>query len=420
VVGGRRDDDTRSAASAALRLGARERRLLSAILFTTILIDFVGFSILIPVLPIYAQTLGASETEIGLMLALYSLGLVLFLPVWGWISDRVGRRPVLLVCLLGTAVSFAWLALADTIWEIYAARALGGFFGASIGTAQAYMTDITDESERAHGMGLIGAAFGIGFVLGNLLGGVLQAIQPGLPFYATAGAALASCVLAFFWLPESRPAASGPVSWARLGRSLVPAPILVVAAAHDNRTRLYLYLFFHIFLCFSTLEAMFALYAHRRFGWSEWNVGLFMAYVGTVIGLVQGVGIRRLTLRYSEAALVRAGLLLTGSGMVALPFAANLPALAVVASVLAIGNGIAFPAFTSLFTKACGTEEAGEALGQSQAMAQTGRTLGALTAGWVLERIAPGAPFVLGGVGMLGALAIFLAAARLLVPRADP
>jgi predicted MFS family arabinose efflux permease len=106
--------------------------------------------------------------------------------------------------------------------------------------------------------------------------------------------------------------------------------------------------------------------------------------------------------------------------MVALPFADNLPALAGVASVLAVGNGIAFPAFTSLFTKACGADEAGEALGQSQAMAQTGRTLGALTAGWVLERIAPGAPFVLGGVGMLGALAIFLAAARLLVPRPDP
>ncbi len=420
MVGGRLDDDTRSAADAGPRLGTRRRRLQSAILFTTILIDFVGFSILIPVLPIYAQTLGASETEIGLMLALYSLGLVLFLPVWGWISDRVGRRPVLLVCLLGTALSFAWLALADTIWEIYAARALGGFFGASIGTAQAYMTDITDESERAHGMGLIGAAFGIGFVLGNLLGGSLQAIRPGLPFYATAGAALASFALAIFFLHESRAAGRGPVSWARLRRSLVPAPILVIAAAHDNRTRLYLYLFFHIFLCFSTLEAMFALYAHQSFGWNEWNVGLFMAYVGTVMGLVQGVGIRRLTLRYSEATLVRAGLTLTGTGMVALPFATSLATLGLVTTALAVGNGIAFPAFTSLFTKVCGADEAGEALGQSQAMAQTGRTLGALGAGWVLERISPGAPFVLGGLGMLGALAIFLIAAPLLVPRSNP
>ena len=137
----------------------RSPRLVSAILFSIILIDFIGFSILIPVLPLYAQELGASPTEVGLMLALYSLGLVVFLPVWGWISDHIGRRPVLLVCLLGTAASFALLAVAETITAIYVARALGGFFGASIGTAQAYMTDITDEENRTRGMGLIGAAF---------------------------------------------------------------------------------------------------------------------------------------------------------------------------------------------------------------------------------------------------------------------
>jgi MFS family permease len=398
---------------------APSRTLLAGILFTTILIDFVGFSILIPVLPLYAQKLGASETQVGLMLALYSLGLVLFLPVWGWISDRIGRRPVLLVCLLGTAVSFAWLAVADTIWEVYLSRALGGFFGASIGTAQAYMTDITDEADRAHGMGLIGAAFGIGFVLGNLLGGALQAVQPGLPFYATAGLALASFALAIFFLPESRPPDGGPVRWERLGRSLIPAPLLVVAAAHDNRTRLYLYLFFHLFLSFSALEAMFALYAYRRFEWSEWDVGVFMAYVGSVIGVTQLVLIRRLSQSFGEVPLVLAGLAITGAMMIALPFATTLPLLLVVGAALAFGNGIAFPTFTSLFTKACGSAEAGEALGQSQAMAQTGRTLGALCAGWVLERIAPGAPFVLGGLGILSALAIFAAAAPLLVPRTN-
>ena len=145
------------------------RRLVEGIIFAPILIDFVGFSILIPVLPLYAQQLGASELEVGMMLARYSLGLVLFLPVWGWISDRIGRRPVLLICLLGTASSFAMLSVASSVYEIYFARALGGFFGASIGTAQAYMTDITDRDDRAGGMGIIGGAFGIGFVLGNAL-----------------------------------------------------------------------------------------------------------------------------------------------------------------------------------------------------------------------------------------------------------
>jgi predicted MFS family arabinose efflux permease len=210
------------------------------------------------------------------------------------------------------------------------------------------------------------------------------------------------------------------VSWRRLARSLVPAPLLVAAAAHDNRTRLYLYLFFHLFLSFSALEAMFALYAYRRFAWTEWDVGIFMAYVGSVIGVTQGLLIRRLAQSFGEVQLVFAGLGITGAMMIALPFATSLPLLLVVGAALAFGNGIAFPTFTSLFTKACGAQEAGEALGQSQAMAQTGRTLGALGAGWVLERISPGAPFVLGGIGILSALAIFVAAAPLLVPRAEP
>jgi MFS family permease len=391
--------------------------LTRAIIFATILIDFVGFSILIPVLPLYARDLGASETEIGLLLALYSLGLVVFLPLWGWISDRVGRRPVLLVCLLGTAGAFAFLAVADGLTELYLARALGGFFGASIGTAQAYMADITDPDERARGMGLIGAAFGVGFVLGNVLGGTLQSLYPGLPFYAAAALSLLNWGLAALFLPESRQPQETAKPWAGLGRSLIPAPVLLAVTVHDQRTRLYLYLFFHIFLSFSALEAMFALYSSRRFGWTEWDVGLYMAYLGIVIGATQGFLIGRLTRAFGEPALVVAGLALTGVAMMALPLARSLPTLCLAGGVIAFGNGIAFPAFTSLFTKACGSHEAGETLGQSQAMGQTGRTLGALASGWVLERVSLGAPFFLGGIGMLGALGIFLIGMRLLVPR---
>jgi DHA1 family tetracycline resistance protein-like MFS transporter len=395
------------------------RRMIRGILFATILIDIAGFSILIPVLPLFATQLGATGQQVALMLALHSLGLVLFSPVWGWVSDRIGRRPVLILCLAGTAASFALLAVANTIEGIYVARALGGFFAASVGTAQAYMTDITEHHERAEGIGLIGAAFGLGFIAGNVLGGTLAAVNPGLPFWTTAGLAFANCALAIPFLPESRPPGTR-ASWSKLGRALIPVPVLLAATVHRNRTRVYLYLFFHVFLFFSALEAMFTLYANARFGWNELQAGLFMAYIGVVIAATQGLAIGRLTRTYGEVRLVLAGLALTGGCMILFPLAVSLPAMMGIGGLVAFGNGIAFPAFTSLFTKVCGEDEAGESLGQGNAMAQTGRTIGALAAGWVFVTVSPSAVFVIGGIGILAAFIVFFAGLRLLVPRRGP
>ena len=395
-----------------MTMDKRRSRIVEAIIFATILIDFVGFSILIPVLPLYADALGASQFEVGLMVALYTGGMVIFLPIWGWVSDRIGRRPVLLLCLLGTAASFALLAVASSVGEIYVARALGGFFGASVGTAQAYMTDITDADDRARGMGLIGAAFGIGFVLGNLLGGYLEE----LAFWATAALAISNFGLAYLFLPESRQPDRGSRDWRGLGRAVIPTPILVWRGAESARTRIYMFLFFQVFLSFSTLEAMFALYANRRFDWHEWDIALYLSYVGLVIGITQGLLIGRLTRVFGEVLPVIAGLAIMGGGMLALPFAPEGPWLIAIGGLLAFGNGIALPAFTSLFSKVCGSEYAGEALGQSQVMAQTGRTLGALAGGWVMQSLGLGAPFLLGAIGTALALLVFLASLRLLVP----
>ncbi len=390
-----------------------------ALIFATILLDFVGFSILIPVLPLYAEDLGASKIEVGLLLSLDSIGLVLFLPFWGWVSDRIGRRPVILVCLLGTAAYFGLLAVARTIPEIYLARALGGFFGASIGTAQAYITDITTPEDRARGMGLIGAAFGLGFVLGNVIGGVLHEVHPKAPFYTTGAIALANFVAAFFLLPESRPSHPTIGSLRGLGRALIPTPIQLFAGAHSNRTRLYLYLFFHIFAAFSALEAMFPLWARERFGWGTLQIGLFLGYLGVVISATQGLLIGRLSQRYSEVPLVILGLAFTGGAMMLLPATYSLGTLMIVGGVLAFGNGIAFPTFTSLFSKVCGVDDAGEFLGHSQSMAQTGRALGPYWGGWAMGSIGGGAPLFLGGLGVLAALGIFLAGRSVLVPRPE-
>ncbi|MEX2207419.1 MAG: MFS transporter [Myxococcota bacterium] len=394
------------------------RRLAIGVIFTTILIDFIGFSILIPVLPRFAETLGIDAFHIGLITALYALGLVLFLPLWGWVSDRVGRRPVLLVSLLGTAFSFVLLATADTLGTVLFARFLGGFFGASIGTAQAYMTDLTDEESRAQGMGVIGAASGIGIVLGTALGGLLGSVDPSLPFYATAGVAAANFVLAAFALPESKAAVPAQSGLSGLMRVLIPAPLLVAASVHGRKQRLYLYLFLHIFFAFSAIESMFPLYAAARFGWGELQVGLFMAAVCLVLGGSQVLLVGRISRAWGEPAMTLVGLGILGAGLAGLSVSYSVLTLTPCAIAVALGGGIAFPAFTSLFSKVCGAHEAGEAMSQSQAMVHTGRTLGALCWGWVFVTAGSGAPFLFAGIALAGALGLFLLGSRVLLPQA--
>lgn len=385
------------------------------IVFTTILIDFIGFSVLIPVLPLFAERLGATPVDVGLLLTVYALAQLLFLPAWGWFSDRVGRRPVILTSLFGTALSFVLLALAGSLATVYAARALAGFFAASIGTAQAVVTDVTPSSERARGMGLIGAAFGAGFVVGPMLGGLLAAVDERLPFYAVAALAAANCAAAWMRLPESRPPEAPRPGYASLVRSLVPTPIRLAAAVHERRIGLYLYLFFHIFTAFSALEAMFTLYIAQRFGLGEWEAGKIFAWIGLFISLTQGFLVGRLAVRFSEVSLVIAGLVTTAAGLIAIAFVPSYSWFYVVGPLIAVGNGISFPSFTSLYSQACERDQAGELLGQSQSMVTTGRVVGPVWAGFAMGAIALEAPFVIAGLLMLGGCGIFAASRATLV-----
>ncbi len=392
-------------------------RIAAAVIFTTILIDFMGFSILLPVLPEFVRGLGEESFHVPLITSLYALGLVLFLPLWGWISDRVGRRPVLLVSLLGTAFSFALLAGADSLESVYLARFLGGFSGASIGTAQAYMTDLTDVETRAEGMGLLGAATGLGLVLGAALGGTLAYVSPTLPFWATAGVAALNFGLAAWTLPESRPAEPAAVGWHGFARVLVPAPVLVAASVHSNQTRLYLYLFLHIFFAFSAIEAMFPLFAEARFGWNELQIGLFMALVGAALCATQGLAVGRLSRAWGEGPTTMVGLGIMAASTLCLSLSYELSWLIPSGLGLAVGAGLALPTLTSLFSKVCGEHEAGEYLSQSQAMVHTGRMIGSFCWGWVFYSVGAGAPFLFSGLSTLAALVIFVAGARVLLPK---
>jgi multidrug resistance protein len=385
------------------------------VIFATILIDFVGFSVLIPILPLFAESLGATPVQVALLLTLYALAQLLFSPVWGWVSDRVGRRPVILVSLAGTVLSFLVLAFARSTGALYAARVLAGFFAATIGTAQAVVTDVTRAEDRARGMAVIGAAFGAGMIVGPMLGGLLSELGAKAPFYGVAVLAAANLALAWTRLPETRPAGLASPGGFELLRALVPTPLRLLAAVHERRIALFLYLFFHLFTAFAVLEALITLYVGRLFGASMLDVGLLFAWIGVVLVLTQAVALRRLARRLDEAQLVAIGLAAMGGGLAALPALPGFGWFFAAGAVIAVGNGIAIPAFTSLYSKACRAEQAGELLGQSQAMATTGRIVGPICGGALMQSLSPGAPFVAAGAMMLAALALFRAARGVLV-----
>jgi multidrug resistance protein len=385
------------------------------VVFTTVLIDFIGFSVLFPVLPLYADRLGATPFQVGLILTLYALTQLLFLPVWGWISDRVGRRPVLLVSLLGTAVSFLLLAVVDTVNGIYVARALSGIFAASIGTAQAVVTDVTAPEERARGMGILGAAFGAGMVVGPMLGGLLASVDEVLPFQAIAVLALANFGVAWWRLPESRPPVLARRPWSELAASFVPTPVRLLLAVHERRIGLYLYLFFHVFTAFAVLESMITLYLGRRFGADPLDAALVFAWIGVVLAITQGFLLRGLVTRFGELSLVLVGLIAMAVGIGGVPAAPSMGWFFVLGPLIAFGNGVAFPAFTSLYSQACRAGHAGELLGQSQSMATTGRIVAPLAAGWLMGEVSVGAPFVASALLMAVACVLVLAARPILL-----
>ena len=390
-------------------------RTVMLVVFTTILIDFIGYTVLIPVLPLFAEKLGASGFQVALILTVYALAQLLFLPAWGWVSDRIGRRPVILFSLFGTVCSFVALAFADSIGMIYLARALAGFFAASIGTAQAVVTDVTSPSERASGMGIIGAAFGAGLVVGPILGGLTAEIDEKAPFYAVAILAGLNFIVAWIRLPESRPPSLRKPGWLDLRRSLIPTPVRLVMLVHDRRIALFLYLFFHIFSAFAVLEALTTLFAGKRFGMGALDIGLLFMWIGVVLFITQGLLLRRIVNSVGEPTLVAIGLVAMGAGLAGLAFAPSFNWFYPIGSLIAFGNGITFPSFTSLYSKACASDNAGELLGQSQAMATTGRILGPMLGGYIMDRFSLEAPFLIAGALMIAALILFESFRRVLV-----
>jgi DHA1 family tetracycline resistance protein-like MFS transporter len=378
-----------------------------AILLLIIFIDLVGFGVVIPLLPYYALNFHATPLEVTSMMACYSFAQFFSSPIWGRISDRFGRRPVLLVSLSASVLSYLWLGFADALWMLFAARLLSGAGAGNIAAAQAYITDVTPPEKRAKGMGMIGAAFGLGFTVGPAIGGLLAGSNPDAaalarPAFAAASLSVLALVLAFLLLkeslsPELRGLANRPGRWA-LAQDAFGRPLL----------RHLIVLFFLTTCAFAGLESTFALWATSVFGWGPRQIGWIFFFVGLVLAAVQGGLIRWLTSRFGEARLTTYGAGLLVLGLAGLPFSLGLAAVLAVMALLSLGLGCLNPSVTSLVSREAGADERGGILGVNQSAQSLARILGPALAGAVYTAGGRDTPYYVGAIIMVAVVAMAL------------
>ena len=376
----------------------KSRRALT-ILFVIVFIDLVGFGMVIPVMPLYAERLGASAAWVGLLSTIYSAMQFIFAPVWGRLSDRIGRRPVLLVSIAMTAVAFAIYGFADSFAVLLVSRAFAGVATANIAIAQAYVADVTAPEQRAKGMGMIGAAFGLGFVLGPAIGGLLSSWSLSAPGFAAASLAALNGVAAWFMLPEPEHRGAAPQ------RASVAA--LRGEIAKPGIRRLLLCYFLTI-LAFSAMEGTYSLLAKHRVGLTERGVSYLFTYIGVIVVVVQGGLVGPLTRRFGEKRLLVIGLALQAVSLAGLAVAQGLPGIVVATAPLAIGSGLSSPAISALISRHSAADDQGGTLGLGQSAAAFGRILGPVAGTTTFSRFSPAFPYVAGAMvmavaGLIGA-----------------
>ncbi len=376
------------------------------VVFLTVVLDLVGFGIVIPLLPFYAESFAASALQVTLLMACYSLAQFVAAPLWGRLSDRVGRRPVMLVSVGLTAVMLAGFAASNSLALLFLFRTLHGAMTANISTAQACMADLTTPENRAKGMGLIGAGFGIGFTLGPFIGGELAETSLTLPLWLAAGLSAINFLLALRWLPETLHAGSTPST-----RSIAPAALWGAVTA--PAIGLCIALTFVQVFSFALMESTFTLFASHTHGMSPADIGRLFGLVGIIGIVVQGGLIGRLVKRFGERPLVPFGLGLLTLGIVALPTAPPGYALAIVFALLAVGQGLATPSLQSLISRSATASDQGSVLGTTQSISALARATGPAVGGVLFTSGSPSMPFYAAGVLLIGAVALaFPATAR--------
>jgi MFS family permease len=361
-------------------------------------LDLVGFGIVLPILPLYAERFDAGPFTVGLLVASFSLAQFTFSPLWGGVSDRIGRKPVLVLSLAGTAVASLVTGLAGTLWLLFLGRIVDGISGASVSVAQASVTDLAAPDDRPRLLGLLGAAFGLGFVAGPAIGALAALGGPHVPFLVAAAIAGVNAVVAAVRLPETRRPALSRGSSRPSGRD--PLERLAARALRRDLSGLLLVAFTSL-VAFSAFEATFALFGERRLGLRIASTGLVFTVIGVLISVVNGAVVAPVVRWLGEPGTLRLGLVLNACGLLVLPFVHSLPALAPALVLLCTGQGFVTPTLAATVAGRVDDDRRGAALGLQQSAGGLARVVGPVLGGLAFARVGVSAPFVL-GVLLLG------------------
>lgn len=389
-----------------------------ATVFLVVMIDLLGFGIVLPLLPFYAQEFQASAITIGLLYSVYSFMQLIFSPIWGSLSDRIGRRPIMLLSTFGAVIAYIIFGFAGTLSVLFISRVVAGIMGGNISTAQAYIADVTSTEDRAKGMGLIGAAFGIGFVVGpatatllisdtfhgfiaavgfDSVAGWMRLNRYALPGFFAALLSFCSFLMVLFRLPETvdknrdrpavarRPSVFSSQFWRRLSeqRGVAARGLLIPLVIG----------FFLLSFGESSLYSAFPLFAESQLAMSAEEVGIQFFWIGIIVVIVQGFLIKPLTIRFREESLFLTGNILMVAGLMMIPFAGNMVTLALFLGLMALGKSLNTPTITSLISQEADPENVGAVMGTAQGLSGLGRMIGP-TWGGALFAVQFGLPFV--------------------------
>ncbi|MBP5974895.1 MFS transporter [Brasilonema sp. CT11] len=380
------------------------------VLFLTLLFDLVSFGTVIPLVPLYAEHFGANPSQATMAVAVYSLMQLFFAPVWGSLSDRYGRRPVFLLVLLGTVIAYIFLGIANSFWLLFAARSFAGAMAGNIAIAQAYIADITTPTNRSGGMGRIGAAFGLGFIIGPMIGGILagaqlQSLNFQLPSFFAAGSSLFALFIALTFLPETLNS-KNKANTRTQGQHQHLVNLLKVL--QRPQVGLLVFLYFLISFALSGIDATLALWGKREFSWGLQQIGYLFALMGLLNTCVQGGFIGFLSKRFGDIKVLILGMSTVGMGFLVIAFSKSLPLALIATILLGSGTGLSLPTIHSLISRFTTAQQQGKTMGSAEAAAALARILGPTWAGICFMMFGSSSPFLSGTLMILIAIAFTL------------
>ncbi|MBU6455020.1 MAG: MFS transporter [Cyanobacteria bacterium REEB67] len=367
----------------------RKMNMALGLMFLTMFIDLVGFGIILPLLPLYAKQFGADGLTVGMLLTSYSLMQFFFAPMWGRLSDKIGRRPVLMISLATSAVGYTIWGFSNTLAMLFVSRLVAGFGNANLAVAQAYIADVTPEEYRSRGMGMIGAAFGLGFVLGPAIAGtaIVCGVQPHVLGFIAAGFSIIDLIFTAIFLPEPPNRQDNALTPFSLGAGFYFRTLA------NKKFGLSLLIMFISTFAFANMETTLVLLTNKFYNFSLLQNSCLFTGLGLIMALIQGGLIRRIGKKYPDAVLVTAGTALLTVGLLLIPATHYLPVLGVGLILLATGSGINNPSNSSLLSKLCPREETGGVMGIGQSMATLGRILGPVAGGYLFDAMGAGCPY---------------------------